>query len=84
MSKFEILAEHLRSQIQSGQLQLGDRLPSIAQLRKQFAVSYGTVRGAMLILKAERLIVGRQGEGVFVASGDGRATVGFADLAEPL
>ncbi|MFD0595043.1 hypothetical protein ACFQZ4_23950 [Catellatospora coxensis] len=29
-------------------------------------MSYGSVRGAMLVLKAEGLIEGRQGDGVFV------------------
>jgi len=67
MPKFETLADHLRGMIRSGQLRPGDQLPSHAQLRQQFQVSYGTVRGATLILKAEKLLEGRQGIGVFVA-----------------
>lgn len=66
ISKFETLAAHIRSQVQSGRLKPGDRLPSTAQLQQQFGVSYGTVRAAVLTLKAEAVIVGRQGEGVFV------------------
>jgi len=67
MSKYEKLAAHLRDQIRSGQLKPGDQLPSTAQLRERFKVSYGTVRGAMLVLKAQKLVQGRHGIGVFVA-----------------
>lgn len=52
--------------IQSGQLQPGEQLPSTAHLIQRYQVSYGTVRGAMLVLKAQELIEGRQGIGVFV------------------
>ncbi len=67
MTKFEKLAAHFRSEIQSGRLKPGDRLQSITQLREEFAVSYGTIRAAMLTLKSENLVIGRPGEGVFVA-----------------
>jgi len=68
MAKFDDLAAHLRHMIQSGQLRPGEQLPSTAQLTQQHQVSYGTVRGAMLVLKAQRLVEGRQGVGVFVAN----------------
>ena len=67
MPKFEALAAQIRGRIRSGQLQPGDKLPSIAQLGREFKVSYGTIRGAMLVLKAEKLLKGRQGIGVFVS-----------------
>ncbi len=70
MSKFEALADHFRDQIQSGVLRPGDRLPSITQLRQRFGMSQGTVRSAMLILKAEGLVQGQQGDGVFVSPAD--------------
>ncbi len=66
MSKFARLAADIRQQIQTGQLRPGDRLPSISKLREMYGVSYGTVRSAMLVLKAEKLIVGRHGEAVYV------------------
>ena len=56
----------IRERIESGGLKAGDKLPSISQLRDEFKVSYGSVRGAMLVLKAEKLVEGRQGDGVFV------------------
>jgi GntR family transcriptional regulator len=65
-SKYERLANAIRDQIKSGELKPGDKLPSISQLRDQYGISYGSVRGAMLVLKAEQLIEGRQGDGVFV------------------
>ncbi len=70
MAKFEILADFLRDQIQTAQLKAGDRIPSITKLKKEFKVSYGTVRSAMLVLKAENLVTGYQGIGVVVADRD--------------
>jgi GntR family transcriptional regulator len=67
VSKYEAVAAHLRDRISSGELRPGDRLPSISQLRERFKVSYGTVRSAILVLKAENLVEGQQGAGVFVA-----------------
>jgi GntR family transcriptional regulator len=66
MSKFEDLAADIRQQIRTGQLKPGDRLPSISKLRDKYGVSYGTIRSAMLVLKAEKLIVGRPGDAVYV------------------
>lgn len=66
MSKFETLAADIRQQIQTGQLKPGDRLPSISKLREEYGFSDGTIRSAMLVLKAEKLVVGRPGEAVTV------------------
>lgn len=66
MSKHEDLVCCIRGWIRSGRFQSGDKVPSIARLKDEFQVSAGTIRGAMLTLKAERLVEGRQGEGVFV------------------
>ncbi|MER7167340.1 winged helix-turn-helix domain-containing protein [Micromonospora sp. NPDC000207] len=65
-AKYERVAEAIRDQIRTGELSLGDKLPSISQLQTQHNVSYGSIRGAMLVLKAEGLVEGRQGEGVYV------------------
>ncbi len=64
--KYERVASTIRAQITSGELRPGDQLPTTRQLIEQHGVSYGSVRTALLILKAEGLIEGRQGEGVFV------------------
>jgi DNA-binding GntR family transcriptional regulator len=65
-AKYVKLADTIREQIKSGELRPGDKLPSISQLREEYGISYGSVRGAMLVLKAEGLIEGRQGEAVYV------------------
>lgn len=65
--KFERVANAIREQIRSGQLKPGDRLPSTRELEAQFGVSYGSIRGAMLVLKAEGLVRGQPGEAVYVA-----------------
>jgi GntR family transcriptional regulator len=64
--KFERVAESLREQIRSGKLPKGSALPSTKQLIAEYDVSYGTVRDAIRQLKAEGLIEGRQGDGVYV------------------
>lgn len=69
-AKYERVASAIRDQIMSGQLQPGDKLPSLAQLQQIHGVSYGSIRAAMLILKTEGLVEGRPGEGVYVRSPD--------------
>src|SRR5687767_4321347 len=64
MSKFEKLAAEIRLQIQTGQLKPGERLLSISKLREKHGVSASTIRSVMLVLRAQKLIVGRHGDGV--------------------
>jgi GntR family transcriptional regulator len=64
--KWEKIADHLRSQIVSGELAPGDKLPSTAQLCKEHDVSAIVVRQAIFKLRTEGLIEGVQGVGVFV------------------
>lgn len=65
-AKYMRVANDVREQVSSGKLKPGDRIPTIAQLREKHEVSYSSVYGAMLVLKAEGLIEGRQGDGMFV------------------
>ncbi|NJP32367.1 winged helix-turn-helix domain-containing protein [Micromonospora thermarum] len=65
--KWVELAEHIRNQIASGELSPGEKLPSTSQLCQIHGVSAIVVRNAMLTLKAEGLVVGVPGVGVFVA-----------------
>ncbi|GAB3810845.1 winged helix-turn-helix domain-containing protein [Micromonospora zhanjiangensis] len=65
--KWAELAAHIRSQIDSGELSPGDKLPSTSQLCQIHGVSAIVVRNAMLTLKAEGLVVGVPGVGVYVA-----------------
>ncbi|WP_434742902.1 GntR family transcriptional regulator [Micromonospora sp. SH-82] len=70
MPKYERVASAIREQIQAGALKPGDQIPTTQGLIEQYGVSYGSVRTALLLLKAEGLIEGRQGEGVFVRERD--------------
>lgn len=65
-------AEEVRSQlvalIESGQLQVDDRLPSEAELARRFGVSRPIVREALGTLQALGLTVSHPGRGTFVTS----------------
>ncbi|HEY6595647.1 MAG TPA: winged helix-turn-helix domain-containing protein [Asanoa sp.] len=61
------VADDLREQIQDGRLRAGAKLPTKREMCAQYEVSSQTIESAMLVLKTEGLIEGRQGKGVFVA-----------------
>ncbi|MEU5785871.1 winged helix-turn-helix domain-containing protein [Micromonospora lupini] len=65
--KWEQLADHIRSQIESGELAPGDQLPSTVQLKTQHGVSTTVVRQAILVLQTQGWVQGVHGLGVFVA-----------------
>ncbi|MFD6752499.1 MULTISPECIES: winged helix-turn-helix domain-containing protein [Micromonospora] len=60
------IADDVIADVRSGRLKPGDRLPSIAQTRSDYNVSYGTVQLAYVRLEALRVIRRQQGKGVFV------------------
>lgn len=66
---YRVLADDLRSQITSGQLRPGDRLPTEPQLCRDCGVSRSTVREALRLLASQHLIVTTRGVagGSFVA-----------------
>lgn len=64
------IVDDIREQIRSGRLRPGDRLPSFAALCEHYKASNSVVRTAMLLLKAEGLIRGQQGKGVYVTEQD--------------
>jgi GntR family transcriptional regulator len=71
---FVQLQEALQGRISRRELQPGDQLPSATELMAEFGVSSTVVRSAINALKADGLVIGQQGRGVFVAeSGNGRA-----------
>jgi GntR family transcriptional regulator len=61
------LANLLRGRIESGQLQPGDRIPSVISLAQEYELAAGTVRKAITALQQEGLLVSRVGWGTFVA-----------------
>ncbi|MEV0213019.1 GntR family transcriptional regulator [Micromonospora sp. ALFpr18c] len=60
------IAAELRAQIQSGALAAGAKLPSETKLMQQYAVSRTVAKWAISVLKAELLVEGRPGSGVYV------------------
>lgn len=60
------IKQYLLSQIESGDLKVGDRIPAEEQLAEQFAVSRMTARHAVLELVNEGRLYRRQGTGTFV------------------
>jgi len=59
--EFHRLSEDLRRRILSGDLALGDRLPSEPELALQYGVSRSTVREALRVLESQNLVVTTRG-----------------------
>jgi DNA-binding GntR family transcriptional regulator len=60
------IANALRLRISDGTYMAGDRLPSEADLVREFGVSRMTARHAIEILRQEGLVESQHGRGVFV------------------
>ena len=70
----------LRSRIADGQFTPGDRLPSEAQLTREFGVSRTVVREAIAALRSDGLVEPRQGAGVFVLAASETTTLPFGNI----
>jgi DNA-binding transcriptional regulator YhcF (GntR family) len=60
------IANQLRAAILTRKLAPGDKLPSQPDLATRYGVARETIKRALEILRAERLVVTRQGSGAFV------------------
>jgi GntR family transcriptional regulator len=60
------IASTIRNRINVGEYRPGSKLPSVAELVREFRVSNTAIQRALSVLKHEGLIVGRQGLGSFV------------------
>ncbi|EXG79161.1 GntR family transcriptional regulator [Cryptosporangium arvum] len=67
------IANKLRAAILTGKLQPGERLPSQPDLASRYEVARETVKRALDLLRADHLIVTRQGSGAFVRAQTQRA-----------
>ncbi|MFG1880993.1 GntR family transcriptional regulator [Micromonospora sp. NPDC049102] len=65
--QYQVLADELRTKIESGAWPPGTKLPSRSQLCKEYGVSDTVVGKAMMILRATGLTETLDGVGVFVA-----------------
>jgi molybdate-binding protein/DNA-binding transcriptional regulator YhcF (GntR family) len=63
------IAESLRRRIASGELQPGDKLPSVREMARRWGCTPGTVSRAYTQLAQEGLVVGHRGGGTRVTSG---------------
>lgn len=69
------LVRRLAAEIRAGRLKTGDRLPTEQALMRQAGVSRTVVREAVAALRAEGLVLTRQGVGAFVADPSSRGQV---------
>ena len=72
-ARYKRLAAVLRTRINSGELKVGDKLPSEKDLKDEYGMARETIRKALGLLRGEGLIEVRQGHGTFVrGKGEGR------------
>ncbi|MGH3832923.1 MAG: GntR family transcriptional regulator [Pseudonocardiaceae bacterium] len=64
--KYHRVADALRTEIRTGELHPGQRLPAETTLVDRFRVSLPTIRQALSVLRAEGLIESRHGVGTFI------------------
>jgi len=60
------IADDLRDKIESGEIAQGDQLPTEIELMSQYRASRNTVREAIKLLTARRLVEPRAGKGTYV------------------
>lgn len=66
-----VTAQKVKNMIIQRELKPGDRLPTEKELTEQFGISRSTLREAMKVLRAENVVMIRQGSGTFVCHGTG-------------
>ncbi len=81
--KYQQIADRLRTQIASGALEPGERLPSEPDLAAGYDASRNTVRLAIALLINQGLVVSRQGLGTFVVEPTKPFTALLSRIHEP-
>jgi GntR family transcriptional repressor for pyruvate dehydrogenase complex len=76
------VVDRIAAEIHGGILSPGDRLPTEQELMTAMGVSRTVVREAVAALKAEGLVVTRQGSGAFVAEDTSRIAFRIARIGE--
>ncbi|CCF20702.1 putative transcriptional regulator, GntR family protein [Pseudorhizobium banfieldiae] len=75
------VAASLRSQILTGDIGVGQKLPTESQLTEAFGVSRTVIREAVANLAADGLVESRQGAGIFVCE---RPAMAFASITQDI
>ncbi len=70
---YEQIVEQIESQVISGELHYGDRLPTERELADTFGVSRTAVREAVMALVEKGLVQSHPGRGTFITDGASRA-----------
>ena len=63
---YQRVADDLRSKISSGELKVGEPIPSTTKLMEEYDVSSTVVRRAVADLRAAGILVGHSGKAVYV------------------
>src|SRR3954467_12052388 len=64
--KYLRVAADIRALLANGELQPGDKVPSVFKLSQQYGLNQTSVRSAIELLRAEGLIERRAGSGTYV------------------
>ncbi len=78
------ISKLILSEIQSGQLQPGDRLPTETALAKKYGVSRTILREAIASLKNDDILESKQGRGIIVKDPNLRQAFRFSDVFETI
>ncbi|MDO4560709.1 MAG: FadR/GntR family transcriptional regulator [bacterium] len=76
------ISKLILSEIQSGQLTVGDKLPPETELAQRYGVSRTILREAIASLKNEDILESRQGRGIIVKNARSRQAFRFSDVFE--
>ena len=79
---YQQVARDLRARIASAEFPVGSAIPSTAKLREMYGVSVTVVRAAVAELRADGLLTGHPGKGVFVSATPATASGGAATVED--
>ena len=79
---YQLVADDLREKIRAGELRVGDPIPSTVRLIEQYDVSSTVVRHAVAQLRADGILIGHPGKGVYVKTMPADADREHASVAE--
>jgi GntR family transcriptional regulator len=82
--KYERIAAALRARITAGEWEIGNPIPTIAQLAGEYRAAGNTVERAIAELRKEGLVQSTQGSGIYVMRRDRLPSGEFVELMKRL